>query len=82
MEGIARALAYLHPDCSLLVIHQNISCNNVLLDSTIQVCASNFNIAKFLNVHTKSNWIKVSGSFRYMAPKLGYTMKTTEKCDV
>lgn len=81
VEGIAHALAYLHHDCSPPVVHRDISCNNVLLDSTFQACVSDFGTAKLLHSDI-SSWSKVAGSFGYMAPELAYTMKATEKCDV
>lgn len=81
VEGIAHALAYLHHDCSPAVVHRDISCNNVLLDSTFQACVSDFGTAKLL-YNDISSWSKVAGSFGYMAPELAYTMKATEKCDV
>jgi serine/threonine protein kinase len=67
VEGIAHALAYLHHDCSSPVVHRDISCNNVLLDSTFQACVSDFGTAKLLHSDI-SSWSKVAGSFGYMAP--------------
>jgi hypothetical protein len=67
VEGIAHALAYLHHDCSPPVVHRDISCNNVLLDSTFQACVSDFGTAKLLHSDI-SSWSKVAGSFGYMAP--------------
>eukprot|EP01018_Ginkgo_biloba_P006795 Gb_22514 [translate_table: standard] len=81
IEGIAHALAYLHHDCEPPIVHRDISCNNILLDRSLEACVSEFGTAKLLNTES-SSWTKVVGSYGYIAPELAYTMKVTEKCDV
>ncbi|CAL9045512.1 unnamed protein product [Musa banksii] len=81
VHGLAHALAYLHHDCSLPIVHRDVSVNNILLESHFEPRLSDFGTAKLLNPDS-SNWTAVAGSYGYMAPELAYTMRVTEKCDV
>ena len=40
IKGVAKALSYMHHDCSPPVIHRDISSNNVLLDSEYEAHVS------------------------------------------
>ncbi|CAL9045510.1 unnamed protein product [Musa banksii] len=81
VHGLVHALAYLHRDCSLPIVHRDVSVNNILLESDFEPRLSDFGTAKLLNPDS-SNWTTVAGSYGYMAPELAYTMRVTEKCDV
>ncbi|KAJ4774245.1 Leucine-rich repeat receptor-like protein kinase family protein [Rhynchospora pubera] len=81
IRGIAHALAYLHHDCTPLIVHRDIKLNNILLDSEIEPRLSDFGTAKLLGLASTS-WISMAGTYGYMAPELAYTMQFTEKCDV
>ncbi|XP_034672601.1 probable leucine-rich repeat receptor-like protein kinase At1g35710 [Vitis riparia] len=81
IKGVAHALSYLHHDCVPPIVHRDISSNNVLLDSKYEAHVSDFGTAKFLKLDS-SNWSTLAGTYGYVAPKLAYTMKVTEKCDV
>nr|GEU62057.1 MDIS1-interacting receptor like kinase 2-like [Tanacetum cinerariifolium] len=81
VEGIAKALSYMHHDCSLPIIHRDLSSNNVLLDSDWVPHVSDFGTARLLKPDS-SNWTSFAGTFGYVAPELAYTMEVTAKCDV
>ncbi|XP_028117890.1 MDIS1-interacting receptor like kinase 2-like [Camellia sinensis] len=55
--------------------------NNVLIDEEYEACVSDFGTAKLLKLDS-SNWSAFAGTYGYVAPKLAYTKKVTEKCDV
>ncbi|XP_022883087.1 MDIS1-interacting receptor like kinase 2-like [Olea europaea var. sylvestris] len=81
LKGVAYALSYMHHSCSPPIVHQDISSNNILLDSQYEAHVSDFGTAKFLKCDS-SNFSSLAGTYGYFAPELAYTMKVTEKCDV
>ncbi|GAY39716.1 hypothetical protein CUMW_046600 [Citrus unshiu] len=76
--GSAQGLAYLHHDCVPAILHRDVKCNNILLDSKYEAYLADFGLAKLMNStnyhHAMS---RVAGSYEY-----GYTMNITEKSDV
>ncbi|KAB1215093.1 hypothetical protein CJ030_MR4G016268 [Morella rubra] len=81
IKGTANALFYMHHECFPAIVHRDISSNNILLDSKLEVFVSDFGTAKLLDPES-SNQTLVVGTYGYIAPELAYTMKVTEKCDV
>ncbi|KAL9166959.1 hypothetical protein ABFS82_05G064700 [Erythranthe guttata] len=81
VEGIARALSYMHHDCSPPILHRDISTSNVLLSSKLEAFVSDFGTARLLDPDS-SNHTLIAGTHGYIAPELAYTMAVTEKCDV
>uniref|UniRef100_A0A2N9IY86 non-specific serine/threonine protein kinase n=1 Tax=Fagus sylvatica TaxID=28930 RepID=A0A2N9IY86_FAGSY len=81
IKGVANTLSYMHHDCSLPIVHRDISSKNILLDPEYEAHVSDFGTAKLLN-RDSSNWSSLAGTYGYIAPELAYTMKITEKCDV
>ncbi|KAH6815115.1 hypothetical protein C2S51_019935 [Perilla frutescens var. frutescens] len=81
VQGVAHALAYLHCDCPMLIVHRDVSTSNILLDSDFEPRLSDFGTAKLLPSDA-SNWTTAAGTYGYMAPELALTMKVTEKSDV
>lgn len=81
--GSAQGLAYLHHDCVPTILHRDVKCNNILLDSKHEAYLADFGLAKLMNSpnyhHAMS---RVAGSYGYIAPEYGYTMNITEKSDV
>ncbi|KAJ8770095.1 hypothetical protein K2173_011177 [Erythroxylum novogranatense] len=81
--GSAQGLAYLHHDCVPAILHRDVKCNNILLDSKFEAYLADFGLAKLMNTpnyhHAMS---RVAGSYGYIAPEYGYTMNITEKSDV
>ncbi|KAL6329645.1 hypothetical protein AAG906_026370 [Vitis piasezkii] len=81
VKGMAKALSYMHHDCSPPIVHRDISSNNVLLDSEYEAHVSDFGTARLLKSDS-SNWTSFAGTFGYTAPELAYTMKVDNKTDV
>ncbi|XP_022136881.1 LRR receptor-like serine/threonine-protein kinase HSL2 [Momordica charantia] len=84
--GAAQGLAYLHHDCVPPIIHRDVKSNNILLDGEFQPRVADFGLAKTLQQHAEDDdgglMSRVAGSYGYIAPEYGYTMKVTEKSDV
>ncbi|KAM7511364.1 hypothetical protein LguiB_010239 [Lonicera macranthoides] len=81
VKGIARALSYMHHDCTPTIVHRDISSNNILLNSHFEVFVADFGAARLLYPDL-SNQTIIAGTLGYVAPELAYTMAVTEKCDV
>nr|XP_009387279.1 PREDICTED: MDIS1-interacting receptor like kinase 2-like [Musa acuminata subsp. malaccensis] len=81
VKDVARALFYMHHDCTPPIVHRDITSNNILLDSEFKACVSDFGIARLLKLDS-SNWTMLAGTRGYLAPELAYTMRVTTKCDV
>ncbi|KAF5802311.1 putative protein kinase RLK-Pelle-LRR-XI-1 family [Helianthus annuus] len=81
VKGIAKALSYMHHDCSQPIIHRDLSSSNVLFDLDWVAHISDFGTSRLLKPDS-SNWTSFAGTFGYAAPELAYTMEVNEKCDV
>ncbi|XP_058083234.1 MDIS1-interacting receptor like kinase 2-like isoform X2 [Magnolia sinica] len=81
IKGVAHALSYMHHDCTMPIVHRDLSSNNVLLNSELEASVSDFGTARLL-IPDSSNWTTLAGTCGYIAPELAYTMRVTEKCDV
>ncbi|KAI3419309.1 Protein kinase domain-containing protein [Psidium guajava] len=81
VRDTARALCYMHNNCTPPVIHRDISSRNILLNTEYEAFLSDFGISRILKPNS-SNWTAVAGTYGYIAPELAYTMSLTEKSDV
>ncbi|XXG60821.1 hypothetical protein AAC387_Pa04g2637 [Persea americana] len=80
--GAAQGLAYLHHDCIPPIVHRDIKANNILIGLQFEAYLADFGLAKVIDSdHTKSS-NAVAGSYGYIAPEYGYSMKITEKSDI
>ncbi|CAM8890458.1 unnamed protein product [Rhodiola kirilowii] len=81
--GAAQGLAYLHHDCVPPIVHRDIKANNILIGLEFEPYIADFGLAKLVqegDFGKSSN--TVAGSYGYIAPEYGYSMKITEKSDV
>ena len=67
VKDVANVLSYMHHDCSLPIIHRDISSKNVLLDLKCVAHISDFGTARLLKPDS-SNWTSLAGTMGYMAP--------------
>ncbi|KAL8146883.1 uncharacterized protein LOC141707615 [Apium graveolens] len=79
--GVAQGLAYLHHDCHPLVIHRDVKSNNILLDANLEARIADFGLAKLMPKKNETVSM-VAGSYGYIAPEYGYTLKVDEKSDI
>ncbi|KAL3828094.1 hypothetical protein ACJIZ3_016896 [Penstemon smallii] len=79
--GVAQGLAYLHNDCYPPVIHRDVKSNNILLDSKFEARIADFGLAKMM-LEKNETVSMVAGSYGYIAPEYGYTLKVDEKSDI
>ncbi|GMN25805.1 hypothetical protein TIFTF001_001068 [Ficus carica] len=79
--GVAQGLHYLHHDCHPPVIHRDIKSNNILLDANLEARIADFGLARMM-IHKNETVSMVAGSYGYIAPEYGYTMKVDEKTDI
>ncbi|KAG9457152.1 hypothetical protein H6P81_001660 [Aristolochia fimbriata] len=81
--GAAQGLAYLHHDCIPPIVHRDIKANNILIGLQFEAYLADFGLAKLVDSSdvTRPGNI-VAGSYGYIAPEYGYSMKITERSDV
>ncbi|CAM6111058.1 unnamed protein product [Calypogeia fissa] len=77
--GAAEGLAYLHHDCVPPIVHRDVKSNNILLDFDFEAHLGDFGLAK---PFVEKSMSAVAGSYGYIAPEYGYTLKVSEKADI
>ncbi|CAI0433571.1 unnamed protein product [Linum tenue] len=79
--GVAQGLHYLHHDCHPQIIHRDIKSNNILLNANLEARIADFGLARVM-AHKNETVSMVAGSYGYIAPEYGYTLKVDEKSDI
>ena len=64
---IAHALSYMHHECVQVIVHRDISSNNILLNSKLEAFVSDFGTARLLDPNS-SNQTFLVGTYGYIAP--------------
>jgi hypothetical protein len=67
IKDVANALCYMHHDCSVPIVHRDISSKNILLDLECVAHVSDFGTAKLLNLNL-TNSTSFACTFGYAAP--------------
>ncbi|XP_039069291.1 LRR receptor-like serine/threonine-protein kinase RPK2 [Hibiscus syriacus] len=79
---IAHALAYLHDQCTLKVLHRDVKPSNILLDDDCNAHLSDFGLSRLLGTSETHATTGVAGTFGYVAPEYAMTCRVSEKVDV
>ncbi|KAJ9675197.1 hypothetical protein PVL29_024228 [Vitis rotundifolia] len=81
--GAAHGLTYLHHDCIPPIVHRDIKANNILVGPQFEAFLADFGLAKLVGSSDSSEASNtVAGSYGYIAPEYGYSLRITEKSDV
>ncbi|XP_020203384.1 probable LRR receptor-like serine/threonine-protein kinase At1g07650 isoform X1 [Cajanus cajan] len=80
--GIAKAMAYLHEESRIKIIHRDIKASNVLLDKDFNAKVSDFGLAKLIEDDKTHISTRVAGTIGYMAPEYAMRGYLTNKADV
>jgi serine/threonine protein kinase len=67
IKCIAHAISYMHHECVPIIVHRDISSNNILLNSKLEAFVSDFGMARLLDPDS-SNQTLVVGTYGYIAP--------------
>ncbi|XP_058082464.1 MDIS1-interacting receptor like kinase 2-like [Magnolia sinica] len=67
IKGVSHAISYLHHDCTLPIVHQDLSSSNVLLNLELEACVFDFGTARML-IPDLSNWTTLAGTYGYIVP--------------
>ncbi|KAF0899530.1 hypothetical protein E2562_020741 [Oryza meyeriana var. granulata] len=82
--GTAKAIRYLHDECTRRIIHYDIKPGNVLLDEEFEPKVSDFGLARLCD--REKTHLTMTGGGRgtpgYAAPELWMPVPVTHKCDV
>ncbi|KAK1310846.1 Leucine-rich repeat receptor protein kinase EXS [Acorus calamus] len=80
--GSACGLAFLHHGFVPHIIHRDMKSSNILLDRAFEARVSDFGLARIISACETHVSTDLAGTFGYIPPEYGQTMKATAKGDV
>ena len=67
IKSTTHALCHMHHECVPVIVHRDITSNNILLNSELAAFVSDFGMAKFLDLDS-SNQTLVARTYGYLVP--------------
>ncbi|KAJ3695229.1 hypothetical protein LUZ60_000606 [Juncus effusus] len=80
--AVAKALAYLHNECHLRILHLDVKPANILLDGDFKALVSDFGISKSIGRDESSVMTRARGTVGYLAPEMLVPNAISTKSDV
>ncbi|VAH67689.1 unnamed protein product [Triticum turgidum subsp. durum] len=80
--GSAHGLAFLHEGFVPHIIHRDMKSSNILLDVNFEPRVSDFGLARIISACETHVSTDIAGTFGYIPPEYGQTMKSSTKGDV
>ncbi|OWM87717.1 hypothetical protein CDL15_Pgr016413 [Punica granatum] len=81
-QDMASSLLYLHEEWAQCVVHRDIKCSNIMLDSSFNAKLGDLGLARIDDHGKGSQTTVLAGTMGYMAPECLYTGKASKESDV
>ncbi|GMN43238.1 hypothetical protein TIFTF001_012436 [Ficus carica] len=79
--GLASALLYLHEESEQCVLHRDIKCSNIMLDSNFNAKLGDFGLSRLVDEAAGHRTTGLAGTLGYMAPEYISTSKASKASD-
>ncbi|KAK1437698.1 hypothetical protein QVD17_03494 [Tagetes erecta] len=79
---VAKALYFLHDQCTPRILHRDVKPSNILLDENFNAYLSDFGLARLLDDFETHVTTDVAGTFGYVAPEYALSRRASDKADV